>query len=160
MFCTSSSPVEVIDSMALIGSPISMIAIFVIYLLIVFKIGPNFMQHRPAFKLTNITRAYNAMQIFFCVYFVVRFCSCGVTFAYLWKCGTVPKTSDEITPSMMEFYNLYWYFMMLRLSEFLETIIFVLRKKQNQVTVLHVYHHIAVVSLLWLYLKYNSGEIS
>jgi elongation of very long chain fatty acids protein 7 len=34
----------------------------------------------------------------------------------------------------------------------------VLRKKQNQVSFLHVYHHIAVVALLWMFLKHSGGK--
>lgn len=49
--------------------------------------------------------------------------------------------------------------MMLRLIELIETVIFVLRKKQNQVSPLHIYHHISTVVLLWSFLKYSSSEL-
>jgi hypothetical protein len=52
-----------------------------------------------------------------------------------------------------------WWFLMLRLGELIETVFFVLRKKQSQVSALHIYHHISTATLLWLYFKYNAGEI-
>jgi hypothetical protein len=76
----------------------------------------------------------------------------------LWKCTAVPSANDEITETMRNLYSSYWWFIILRTSEFLETIVFVLRKKQNQVSFLHVYHHIAVVALLWMFLKHNGGR--
>ncbi|KAJ3643270.1 hypothetical protein Zmor_025993 [Zophobas morio] len=41
--------------------------------------------------------------------------------------------------------------------DFLETIIFVLRKKDNQVSLPHVFHHIGVFSITWIGLKYSPG---
>ncbi|XP_070505842.1 very long chain fatty acid elongase F-like, partial [Chironomus tepperi] len=48
-------------------------------------------------------------------------------------------------------------FIILRLSELLETVFFVLRKKFKQVSMLHVYHHISTVVLLWIFLLYSGG---
>lgn len=42
--------------------------------------------------------------------------------------------------------------------DFVETCIFVLRKKQNQVSTLHVYHHVSNFIFLWYYLKYVLDE--
>lgn len=46
-----------------------------------------------------------------------------------------------------------WLAMCLRMVEFAETIFFVLRKKQNQVSALHVYHHISTFLIVWWSLK-------
>lgn len=43
--------------------------------------------------------------------------------------------------------------------EVVETMCFVLRKKQNQVTFLHIYHHISVFLLLWLTIKISAGDM-
>jgi hypothetical protein len=49
-------------------------------------------------------------------------------------------------------------FIMLRIIEFIETVMFVLRKKQNQVSPLHVYHHISTVCLLWVFFNYHPSK--
>lgn len=141
------------------SSPIQLMTISAIYLLMVRKFGPSFMQNRPAYELKTLTRIYNLIQIILCFYNVFFSFNWGFTFTYLWKCGVTPNATDQVTPEMIKFFNFYWWFMIVRMSEFLETIFFVLRKKQNQVSILHVYHHIAVVMLLWLFLKYDSGKL-
>uniref|UniRef100_A0A1A9WMX8 Elongation of very long chain fatty acids protein n=1 Tax=Glossina brevipalpis TaxID=37001 RepID=A0A1A9WMX8_9MUSC len=42
--------------------------------------------------------------------------------------------------------------------ELFDTVLFVLRKKQNQVTPLHVFHHVSVVLLILLYFLYYRAE--
>jgi elongation of very long chain fatty acids protein 7 len=53
--------------------------------------------------------------------------------------------------------NAWWYFFS-KVIELLDTVFFVLRKKQNQVTFLHVYHHTITALFSWGYLKYLPGE--
>lgn len=48
---------------------------------------------------------------------------------------------------------------MLKLVELLDTVFFVLRKKQNQVSFLHVYHHTIMAVFTWGYLKYLPGKV-
>ncbi|EZA51762.1 Elongation of very long chain fatty acids protein [Ooceraea biroi] len=43
---------------------------------------------------------------------------------------------------------------MLKIFDFAETIMFVLRKKYQQVSGLHVYHHISTVLYVWIFLRY------
>lgn len=50
-----------------------------------------------------------------------------------------------------------WWMYMLKIVELVETVFFVLRKKQNQVSALHVYHHVSMVLLAWIGVKYFPG---
>nr|XP_012234566.1 PREDICTED: elongation of very long chain fatty acids protein 7-like [Linepithema humile] len=50
-----------------------------------------------------------------------------------------------------------WYFLA-KVTELLDTVFMVLRKKQNQLTFLHVYHHTVTVLVSWCYLKLLPGE--
>lgn len=54
-----------------------------------------------------------------------------------------PNTTDEYY-SNLEFKSVYAYHI-LKLVDLFDTLFFVLRKKNNQVSFLHVYHHIAVM---------------
>ncbi|TGZ51829.1 Elongation of very long chain fatty acids protein [Temnothorax longispinosus] len=51
----------------------------------------------------------------------------------------------------------WWYFFS-KIIELLDTVFFVLRKKQNQITFLHVYHHTITAVFSWCYLKFLPGE--
>lgn len=43
---------------------------------------------------------------------------------------------------------------MLKVIDLSETIVFILRKKDSQISYLHVYHHISTIFVVWFFLKY------
>lgn len=49
---------------------------------------------------------------------------------------------------------IYW---LTKFVDLLDTVFFVLRKKYNQVSILHLYHHSVVPILGWLYIWYKYG---
>lgn len=48
-------------------------------------------------------------------------------------------------------------FFLLKVADLLDTVFFILRKKGNQVTFLHIYHHAGMVTAGYVYLKLYSG---
>lgn len=54
--------------------------------------------------------------------------------------------------------ELYRFALYVRILEFAETIFFVLRKKQRQVSFLHVYHHLTVPLLLWVGSNFDESK--
>lgn len=53
--------------------------------------------------------------------------------------------------------NAAWWYFFSKIVELLDTVFFVLRKKQSQVTFLHVYHHTITMGFSWVYLKFIPG---
>lgn len=145
----------VIDSWALMGSPTQLLSIFAVYLIFVLKIGPKFMRDRKPFNLESYIRCYNIFQIVACAYFVRwgYYRGFGITDAFTCK---RERTNEK---ELLELWGVNWSFIMLRLIELSETVVFVLRKKQNQVSTLHVYHHLSTVTILWLFQKYSMNEM-
>lgn len=139
--------------MPLMGSPYPLLLIIAGYVLFVCKIGPAYMKHREAFDLKNVSRIYNSWQILACSVFIYVTLTHGYTLAYIWRCSA-PDEIPMVEKKGIIF--LGWLFVMLRMSEFFETVIFVLRKKQSQVSFLHVYHHVTVILLLWITAKYSA----
>lgn len=136
------------------ASPVPLLLIFSGYLFFVLNFGPRWMKNKKPFRLNKFIRAYNIFQVIACTYFVEWSIERGTTYRSTWKC-----VENKDDPDLKYDLNLHtWYFMMLRLIELVETIIFVLRKKQNQVSALHIYHHSSTVALLWIFLKNNNSE--
>ncbi|XP_011862449.1 PREDICTED: elongation of very long chain fatty acids protein 4-like isoform X2 [Vollenhovia emeryi] len=52
------------------------------------------------------------------------------------------------------FFKVAWWILLLKMFDYIETCMFVVRKKQNQVSGLHVYHHVSNITFLWINLKY------
>lgn len=50
-------------------------------------------------------------------------------------------------------------YMIAKLLDLLDTIFFVLRKKDSQISFLHIYHHTITFTFSWYYLKYLPGKV-
>jgi elongation of very long chain fatty acids protein 4 len=54
---------------------------------------------------------------------------------------------------------LWWYYFS-KLVEMLDSVFFILRKKESQLTFLHIYHHSTMFCLWWIGVKYVAGGSS
>ena len=85
--------------------------------------------------------------------FIFQASDYGLSFSQTWKCIIDAPIDDK----RIEMYFWQWFSLLVRLAELVETVFFVLRKKQNQVSHLHVYHHVSTILLLWSFFKYSAG---
>lgn len=53
--------------------------------------------------------------------------------------------------------SVIWWYYFSKIIELLDTVFFILRKKNNQITFLHVYHHSTMVPLWWIGVKWYAG---
>ncbi|XP_008560615.1 elongation of very long chain fatty acids protein 7 [Microplitis demolitor] len=147
----------VVDSWFLMSSPGPVLAILATYLLFVLKVGPKMMESRPAFQLKNILILYNAFQVIFSVWLVsLAMNDQFLNSVYPSSCRRDNVVPDQRTQQLISS-GAWWYFFA-KIIELLDTVFFVLRKKYNQVSFLHVYHHTITALFSWCYLKYLPGE--
>ena len=146
-----------VDGWPLMGGPWSALAICAVYLYLVYFFLPNFMSDRKPYKLKTILRLYNVFQIVACAVLIYGVATSGWTTHYSLGCQPIDYSDDELAVRMLRF---VWWTFMLKLAELVETVFFVLRKKQNQVTKLHVYHHVSTFMFGWLTCKYIGGGMA
>lgn len=144
------------ETWPLMGSMKTMGTISAVYLIIVYVILPKYMENRKPFNLKFVIRCYNVFQIVSCSYIVWKLHILGINHKSTWKC--VP-TEGEFTKEHLQLNKYQWFFIIFRILEFAETFFFILRKKFNQVSKLHIYHHLSVPWLLIIYLKYSGGPM-
>lgn len=130
-------------------------AIFAAYLWFVLVAGPKFMEKRKPYNVTVMVRIYNVYQVISCVNCVVWCHLLGFTFDRLFKCERFDYFNDS---EKLLIKVGVWLFLSLRTSELVETIFFVLRKKQNQASFLHIFHHIGSVFFTWLFIASGAGK--
>ncbi|CAB3228019.1 unnamed protein product [Arctia plantaginis] len=145
----NKSKFEEIDDLPFMASLGPVLTILAVYLVFVMKIGPVFMRKRQGYKLTYTLLIYNAVQVAISVYLVYRF------FMDLLMMGLVPRHCymDEGPSRSRILFSTYLYWTA-KLTELLDTVFFVLRKKDKQITFLHLYHHTVMVIGTWALLKY------
>ncbi|CAK1583494.1 unnamed protein product [Parnassius mnemosyne] len=137
----------------LMRTPWPGLAILVIYLMAVFKWLPEYMSKRPAYNLRKTIALYNIIQILYCFYVVYQSLKLGWLSHYKFVCQPV-----DDGPNSIEFaWKVCYTYFVIKIIDLLDTVFFVLRKKQNQVTFLHVYHHFGMVAVAWGMVKWVPG---
>uniref|UniRef100_A0A2S2QJ31 Elongation of very long chain fatty acids protein n=1 Tax=Sipha flava TaxID=143950 RepID=A0A2S2QJ31_9HEMI len=147
-----------VDSWFLMNSALPVFSIIGAYLVFVLKIGPNMMEKRPPYKLKQIMLFYNLFQTGYNVFLLCKLFFTPGALIYLWNHSCHPIERSKNSYLLYELNNASWYFFMSKVIDLLDTIFFVLRKKQCQVTFLHVYHHSNMVITCWAYLRFIKGE--
>ena len=123
------------------GGPGILATIMLLWLIFVTKIGPNLMKNRKPFVLREILIVYNLILVLINIYFV--YCSIKwLDFGRKILDTTFINPLDIVITDevIVEINEKYLYFCS-KVFDLFDTIFFVLRKKSNQITILHVYHH-------------------
>ncbi|KAL0277861.1 UNVERIFIED_CONTAM: hypothetical protein PYX00_004992 [Menopon gallinae] len=130
------------------GSPIPCIILLLCYNYFVQKLGPELMKDRKPFNVDRLIQIYNIIQVLLCSWLVIEcFMECyGPTGSYSWTCEPIDYSES---PKALKVAKFVWIYFMLKISDLLDTIFFVLRKKNSQITFLHIYHHTGMVMLGW-----------
>lgn len=137
-FLEKLEPVQGNDVGFLLSSPMPVLTMTATYLLFVCFVGPLIMRNREPFQLKSVIRFYNLSMVFLAGYLLYRLYDAVETLDSFLDCRKAFSFSDE---SASKIYKIGNFILAVRLSEYLDTIFFTLRKKDNQVTFLHVFHH-------------------
>nr|CAD7402621.1 unnamed protein product [Timema poppensis] len=122
----------------LVGSPVPVLIICMSYIYLVLYLGPKLMRNRSPFDLSTIIMVFNAIQIVHNVWMLNEALQAGWWRSYNLLCQPVDYSSS---PQALRMANLVWHYYINKSIDLLDTVFFVLRKKNNQITPLHVFHH-------------------
>merc|ERR1712227_869776 len=107
-----------------------------------------------AFDCRKPMFVYNSFQIIFSFWVFFRFGGYWLTGKYNWKCQPVDYSHsvDELNAA-----DITWWYFFSKFIDFMDSFFFVLRKKNNQLSFLHVVHHIMMPKVCWIFLKFVGG---
>ncbi|KAF4526383.1 hypothetical protein B566_EDAN016458 [Ephemera danica] len=134
----------------LVDSPVPTLLYTVLYLAIVWA-GPRIMRDRKPFHLTWALVPYNFAMAGLNLYIAVELLLASTRLRYSYVCQPVAR---EKHPDEIRIAKAVWWYYFSKLLEFCDTFFFILRKKNNQLTFLHVYHHSTMFSLWWIGIKW------
>ncbi|KOB77937.1 Elongation of very long chain fatty acids protein, partial [Operophtera brumata] len=106
------------------SSPLPTLAACICYAYCSKVIGPRMMENRKPFEFRNILVVYNLAQTIFSAWI------------------------------FYEMANTCWWYYFSKFTEFIDTLFFVLRKKNQHVSTLHVIHHGIMPMSVWFGLKF------
>lgn len=140
----------------LMRDPFPTLLILLAYFLFVLHIGPRYMKNRKPYKLTNVLIVYNVVLTIANGLVCYGLVTSGYTTRLSLGCEPLRISYD---PEPLKMTSYVWWVYMLKIIELGDTIIFVLRKKYNQTSFLHVYHHSSTLLLSWIVCKYAPGDM-
>ncbi|GBM60879.1 Elongation of very long chain fatty acids protein 1 [Araneus ventricosus] len=126
--------------------------IILVYILYTKLFGPLMMRNRKAFKLNKLMVLHN-FEMAAANAYLAKECTKGFIKYWNSRCGF--KKSPAYADFLKEDGITVWLLFLLKHLELIDTVFFVLRKKFNQVSFLHVFHHSAVILIYWWILKTN-----
>uniref|UniRef100_A0A336LM25 Elongation of very long chain fatty acids protein n=1 Tax=Culicoides sonorensis TaxID=179676 RepID=A0A336LM25_CULSO len=138
----------------MMDNPIPTISLVLAYLAWVLVLGPMYMRDRKPVNLKNTLIAYNAGQVLLSGYMFNEHLMSGWARGYSYTCQPVDYSDSPLSRRML---NLCYVYYFSKLSEFADTIFFVLRKKKSQITWLHLYHHSLTPLEAWILVKFIPG---
>lgn len=138
----------------LMQSPVPTVIMVVVYLYVILFVGPRIMANRKPFKLKEVLVLYNGGQVLLSLYMLYEHLVSGWFWDYSYKCQPVDYSNNE---KAMRMANLCWIYYISKLTEFADTIFFVMRKKDSQVSLLHLYHHSLTPLETWILVKFLAG---
>ncbi|XP_013134328.1 PREDICTED: elongation of very long chain fatty acids protein 7-like [Papilio polytes] len=146
---------DLTEKWLLMSSPIPVLAILITYLGFVLKIGPGFMRNRPPYNLKLFLVIYNIFQVVISISVFYKAVEHLLQYGLIIQnqCLTENKEFEIKTASIVHFYFLS------KITELLDTIFFVLRKRDRQVSFLHVYHHTFAVFFGWCSARFEPAYI-
>lgn len=144
---------ERVNDWFLVKSPIPIVIFFVLYMALVYY-GPRLMATRAAFQLKYSLLVYNAFQISLSTYMFYEFFMSAYLAGYDLSCQPV---DTSMNPLALRMTRVCWWFFFSKIIDLMDTVFLVLRKKNNQLSFLHVYHHSTMIFNWWIGVKYAPG---
>ncbi|XP_028328089.1 elongation of very long chain fatty acids protein 1-like [Gouania willdenowi] len=122
----------------LMQTPVHMTTLLIGYVLFSVYVGPRLMANRKPMTLNSIMVIYNLSMVLFNGYIVYEFLMSGWGTTFTWRCDLIDTSRN---PETLRMIRAGWLFYISKFIELLDTVFFVLRKRQGQITFLHVFHH-------------------
>lgn len=135
------------------SSPFPTLAFCLFYAYFVKVLGPKLMENRKPFDLRRVMIWYNLIQVIFSMWlFNESYAAWGGRYSF--RCEPVDYSNDPLALRIAR--GCWWYYFS-KFTEFTDTIFFVLRKKNNHITTLHVIHHGCMPISVWFGVKFTPG---
>ncbi|XP_013413182.1 elongation of very long chain fatty acids protein 2-like [Lingula anatina] len=145
----------------LIGnSPYNVWLITVLYVAFVY-LGPVFMKNRKPLQVQGLLVAYNMGLVVLSAYMVIEIFLSSYAANYGLLCAEYDvETVDVNDPKELRVAKVLWWYFFSKAIELMDTVLMVLRKKNDQVTFLHWFHHISMLNIWWWVMVFAPGGLS
>lgn len=142
-----------VENWPMMSSPWPTLAAFFAYLMVA-NYGPTMMRPYKPLQLRFALIVYNLYIALLNLWIAVELCYCSYKLRYRSMCQLVKVVDD---PYVMRIANGVWWYFASKGFEFADTLFFILRKKDRQLTFLHKYHHSSMFLVWWTAVRFVPG---
>lgn len=147
------------DWLLINNSPSQVILLTSLYLGFVW-LGPKWMKNREPFKLQKFMLLYNLGLVALSFYMVHEMWF-GMKAMGITGFGCAPYNNETRKhPGARRVAAVMWWYFFSKAIEFIDTVLMVLRKKDAQITFLHVFHHASMFNIWWWVVMFIPGGCS
>ncbi|KAL7292494.1 hypothetical protein TKK_0014069 [Trichogramma kaykai] len=138
----------------LMSSPFPTLCICLSYAYFSKVLGPKLMENRKPFDLRKVMIWYNLFEVIFSTWLFYECLVSGWGGDYSFRCQPVDYSQS---PKAMRMARGCWWYYFSKFIEFADTLFFVLRKKNDHISNLHVIHHGIMPMSVWFGVKFSPG---
>uniref|UniRef100_U5ETZ3 Elongation of very long chain fatty acids protein n=1 Tax=Corethrella appendiculata TaxID=1370023 RepID=U5ETZ3_9DIPT len=138
----------------MMSSPLPTLALCSFYAYFSKSLAPKIMENRRPLDLRNILVFYNLFQTIFSAWIFYEYLQSGWWGHYSFRCQPVDYSNSPLALRMAR--TCWWYYIS-KFTEFFDTLFFILRKKTQHVSTLHVIHHGCMPFSVWMGMKFAPG---
>ncbi|KAM7534527.1 hypothetical protein Aperf_G00000108706 [Anoplocephala perfoliata] len=140
---------------AMMASPMPTFSIVSAYLFVVWYGQKVMAQRKSGFEIRNIMVFYNVCMVALSLWMVYEFSVAGWIFGgYSLGCQPVDRS---MSPQALRMARVCWVYYISKLIELSDTVFFILRRKFQLITLLHVFHHAVMAVSWWFGVKFVPG---
>ncbi|KAG8193458.1 hypothetical protein JTE90_005105 [Oedothorax gibbosus] len=143
--------VDDIEKKIQFGHPYAPYCIVSFYIIFCKWIGPALMVDRKPFELKNVLIFYNFFQMIVNTYLTIKAVE-GLLRMWNVRCEEY-TTSPEMAVVVKDFDLALWHLYLIKYIDLFDAVFFVLRKKEKQITFLHLFHHAVLCLICYIYLE-------
>lgn len=134
----------------LVHTPIPCVAIIAAYIAFV-VLAPRYFRDKKPVSIRPVLIVYNIAMVALSFHMFKEFAVSAYLGNYKLKCQEINRSSDPLAIRMA---TAFWLFYISKTVELMDTVFLVLRKKDNQLTFLHVFHHSSMLFIQWTTIKF------
>jgi elongation of very long chain fatty acids protein 4 len=138
----------------LVRSPLYPLAFLLFFYMPLVCHGPSLMAPFKPIQAKRILFAFNVFQIGYSTFMWTQFLYLSVSLGYSLTCEPVNHSTDW---PHMQMAACIWHFYISKIIDLVDTLWFVLRKKERNISFLHIYHHSTQVFIWWIGVKFVPG---
>ncbi|XP_053682185.1 elongation of very long chain fatty acids protein 7 [Sabethes cyaneus] len=138
----------------MMSSPLPTLGLCLFYAYFSKSLAPKLMENRKPLDLRNFLVVYNLFQTVFSTWIFYEYLMSGWWGHYSFRCQPVDYSNNPLALRMAR--TCWWYYIS-KFTEFFDTLFFILRKKYQHVSTLHVIHHGCMPFSVWMGMKFAPG---